>query len=96
MSTTKLVAITGNTYPVKDSLKAIGARWNPEAKCWMIAPEKAEEARRIVSGSPAPIRRRTGAPVSYRRLSDPSVHARMEASWNRREDEYERRNGIGI
>ena len=26
------IAITGNTYPVKDQLKALGARWNPDAK----------------------------------------------------------------
>ena len=31
-----MTAITGNTYPVKDSLKALGARWNPDQKAWMI------------------------------------------------------------
>jgi hypothetical protein len=46
-----MTAITGNTYPVKDQLKAIGARWNPDQKAWMIADEKAAEARKIVSGS---------------------------------------------
>jgi hypothetical protein len=52
MTTTQdLVAITGNTYPVKDALKAIGARWNADRKCWMIAPDKADKARQIVSGS---------------------------------------------
>lgn len=52
MTTTQdLVAITGNTYPVKDALKSIGARWNPDRKCWMIAPAKAEEARKIVAGA---------------------------------------------
>ena len=54
MTTTQaLVAITGNTYPVKDALKAIGARWNGDRKCWMIAPDKADKARQIVSGNTA-------------------------------------------
>lgn len=44
-----MTAITGNTYPVKDALKALGARWNPDQKAWMIADEKAAEARKIVS-----------------------------------------------
>ena len=98
MKTTSLVQITGNTYPVKDQLKALGARWNGENKCWMIDAAKADEALEIVAGSKsAPARRRyTGAPTSYRSLSRPGVQAKIEASWNRREDRFERANGIGI
>ncbi len=48
----KTVAITGNTYPVKDQLKAIGARWNPDQKAWMISADKAGQAKQIVSGAP--------------------------------------------
>ncbi len=44
-----LVAITGNTYPVKDALKAIGATWNTEKRAWMIAEAKAQYARAIVA-----------------------------------------------
>lgn len=52
MNTTEnLVAITGNTYPVKEQLKAIGARWNADAKAWMVTPDKAEQARQIVAGA---------------------------------------------
>jgi hypothetical protein len=46
----RLVAITGNTYPVKDALKAIGATWNTEKRTWMISEAKAEYARAIVAG----------------------------------------------
>ncbi len=46
----RLVPITGNTYPVKEALKAIGATWNKEQRAWMIAEEKAEYARAIVQG----------------------------------------------
>ena len=48
-----LVEITGNTYPVKDALKAMGARWNADKKCWMIAASKAQEAAAIVKTAPA-------------------------------------------
>jgi hypothetical protein len=47
---TSQVAITGNTYPVKESLKAMGARWNGDAKAWMVPSEKADEARKLVAG----------------------------------------------
>lgn len=57
--TTSLVAVTGNTYPVKDQLKALGARWNPDAKAWMVAPDKADAARAIVAG-------RSSATPAYR------------------------------
>lgn len=52
VKTTKyMVAITGNTFPVKEQLKALGARWNGEQKAWMIHPTKAEQARTIVAGA---------------------------------------------
>jgi hypothetical protein len=44
--------ITGNTYPVKEKLKAIGARWNRQAQGWDIDDAKAHEARRIVASAP--------------------------------------------
>lgn len=40
-ATESMVAISGNTYPVKDQLKSLGARWNADAKAWMVAPDKA-------------------------------------------------------
>jgi hypothetical protein len=43
-----MVAITGNTYPVKDQLKAMGARWNSVAKCWEVAQHLAAQAQAIV------------------------------------------------
>jgi hypothetical protein len=47
------VAITGNTYPVKDALKALGGRWNADRKAWMVPADKADEARKLVEGAPA-------------------------------------------
>jgi superfamily I DNA/RNA helicase len=46
-----LVEIHGNTYPVKDKLKALGARWNSAYRCWMIAADLAEKAAEIVGGT---------------------------------------------
>lgn len=46
-----LIAITGNTYPVKEQLKALGARWDADIKAWMIAADKAEQAKAIVAGA---------------------------------------------
>lgn len=53
-----LEIIKGNTYPVKDELKALGARWDAEQKAWAVPSDRAEEARAIVAGAgpktPAP------------------------------------------
>lgn len=45
------VLITGNTYPVKDQLKALGGRWDGQAKGWRVPAGRADEARALVSGS---------------------------------------------
>jgi hypothetical protein len=50
--TNQTIAITGNTYPVKDQLKSLGARWNPERKAWMVPADKADAARKIVGTAP--------------------------------------------
>lgn len=52
--------ITGNTFPVKDQLKAIGGRWDSIAKGWRVPSDRAEEARAIVAGAgpAAPYQRR--------------------------------------
>jgi len=49
--TTNLVRITGNTYPVKDQLKRLGARWNGAEKCWMVHPDDADAAWALVGGT---------------------------------------------
>jgi len=45
------VAITGNTYPVKEQIKALGGRWNADQKAWMIPADKADAARKLVAGA---------------------------------------------
>jgi uncharacterized Fe-S cluster-containing MiaB family protein len=38
----------GETYQVKEQLKAIGCRWNAVEQCWMCPPDQYKEARNIV------------------------------------------------
>jgi len=47
------VAITGNTYPVKDSIRALGGRWNAAAKAWMVPAQVADQARALVGSAPS-------------------------------------------
>lgn len=44
-----LVRIHGNTYPVREELKTIGARWDTELRVWMISPHLLDQADEIVA-----------------------------------------------
>lgn len=44
------VYLYGNTYPVKEELKRIGARWDPKAWAWHVAESRVQEANRIING----------------------------------------------
>ncbi|CAB4144481.1 hypothetical protein UFOVP466_43 [uncultured Caudovirales phage] len=65
MATKQLVAVSGNTYPVKDRIKALGARWDGDAKAWMVPADKADEAAAIVAGA-GPKTARTDTAGAYR------------------------------
>lgn len=53
-----MIEITGNTYAVREKLKALGARWSAARKCWVIAEDKADAARALVPASSAKSRGR--------------------------------------
>lgn len=55
------VAITGNTYPVKDQIKALGGRWNADQKAWMVPADKADAAQALVASAPKASSRSNGA-----------------------------------
>ena len=42
---TTLSLITGNTYPHRQALRALGGRWNPIAQGWEVPAEIADRAR---------------------------------------------------
>ena len=46
------VSITGNTFPVKDQIKALGGKWDGDNKCWTVPAAKADEARKLVANAP--------------------------------------------
>ncbi len=52
MEVTSMRMITGNTYPVKDALKAMGGRWNADKKAWMVPDEMAIQAQELVAQAP--------------------------------------------
>src|SRR5208282_2050354 len=65
-------AIIGNTYPVKDQLKALGGRWSPDQHAWMVPADKANQARALVGTGkiPPPSQKQ---PVSEDQLDKPGL-----------------------
>jgi hypothetical protein len=47
-----MVEIAGNTYPVRDQLRALGGKWDAARKVWMVPADKADEARKLVEAAP--------------------------------------------
>ncbi len=56
-----MIAITGNTYPVKDQIKALGGKWDANSKSWMVPDDKAEQARALVGAAPTKAKTYHGA-----------------------------------
>lgn len=48
MSSTTTKLITGNTYPVREQIKALGGVWDPNAKGWRVPIPKADKAQELV------------------------------------------------
>lgn len=46
----KLILVTGDTYPHREALRALGGRWNPARKGWMVPEDVADRARALVDG----------------------------------------------
>lgn len=82
MTTTQTVLVTGNTYPVKDQIKALGGRWDAAAKGWRVPADRAAEAQRLAGGATAAPRKirsttrgtwtgcRCGSVEEYERAND--------------------------
>ena len=47
---TTVSLITGNTYPHRQALRAMGGRWNAIAQGWEVPTEIADRARALVGG----------------------------------------------
>lgn len=46
------IPVHGNTYPVKDKLRAIGGYWEPNKRMWFVPSDKKAEAEAIVGNAP--------------------------------------------
>lgn len=44
--------ITGNTYPVREEIKALGGKWNAGSKGWDVPEENAAKAKALVAAQP--------------------------------------------
>jgi hypothetical protein len=61
------VLVTGNTFPVKDQIKAMGGRWDGDAKGWKVPADKADAAKALVASAPVvPRTGGNGGQSSYR------------------------------
>lgn len=47
-----LVQIRGNTYPIRDQLKALGGRWNADDKVWEVPASNSAEALALAKSQP--------------------------------------------
>jgi hypothetical protein len=45
--------LRGNTYPVREKIKALGGTWNGAMKAWMMPESRFEEAQKLVQAAPA-------------------------------------------
>ncbi|MEY2411054.1 MAG: hypothetical protein QOF48_3724 [Verrucomicrobiota bacterium] len=61
--------ITGNTYPVRAELRALGGTWSRAAQGWNVPADKADQARALVMSAPKYASRRTNRHAGYTRFS---------------------------
>ena len=47
-----MTAITGNTYPVKDQIRALGGQWDKDKKVWLVPADREQQARKLVASAP--------------------------------------------
>lgn len=54
MSTTteRRVPVTGNTYPVREQIKALGSTWDKRRKAWLVPESRVKEAEALVASAP--------------------------------------------
>jgi hypothetical protein len=50
--------IVGNTFKVKDQLRAMGGVWSASDKAWYVPNDKAEEAQKLAGSGPVQARSR--------------------------------------
>lgn len=61
-----MVPIMGNTYPVRDQLRAMGGRWDGARKVWLVPDDRADDARKLVEAAGPSVRRCGGVRLGPR------------------------------
>lgn len=70
------IAISGNTYPVKDQIKALGGKWDAARKSWMVPADRADAARKLVASAP-----RQSSYGSYSTIGQRQQYRMSRAGW---------------
>jgi hypothetical protein len=65
MNSAGTILVTGNTYPVKDAIKALGGRWDNASKGWRVPANNATAARALVAVPGTPIASRVSADRAF-------------------------------
>lgn len=76
------IPVSGNTFPVKEQLKALGGRWDAARKCWMIPEQNADKAFALVQNAP----RSAQGKGTYRQYTSSARGAWTGCSCGSRED----------
>lgn len=75
-----MTLITGNTYPVKDQIRAMGGIWQPRAKGWLVPDSAVAAAEELVENATAqPQPRKSGGRGVYTRFAGGGEHYRNRA-----------------
>lgn len=73
------VAIRGNTYPVREEIKALGGRWDAGQRAWMVPQNMEVRARQVVAGKTIS-RNRAGEKISHAKCTGCGVTEIIDAS----------------
>jgi len=68
----------GNTYPIRDRLRSLGAHWDGDRKAWWIGAAKRSDLEAMLAATPAQSAERTPAPQSDSAGSDTEVRAKAQ------------------
>jgi hypothetical protein len=85
----RMVEVTGNTYPVKEELKALGARWDNIGRVWRVPENKLQEAQRIVARGPLPNNPPWNSPGQHQGPGRPTADNPYETDEERRYREHQ-------
>lgn len=82
-----LVEIKGDTYPIKESLKAMGGQWDPFKKLWRVPKSREREALQLLLARVESARRSVEAAAKFRQVRRTVGSTSAVEYYKRREEE---------